>query len=505
MPYAFTSYEPSVVGHASRWDVPLNDWMGVKFQSMAHDTAWGAIGRWSEDRSYDVSPTLQPEDATKQFGIPGYLDFTEPVTAQRAALMRGRKDAELLRLTYLNAATHSPLSAKAALGTLAGMAGSVSNPLDLSLMFIPFIGSSVKAAGVSKLAWGGVRQTLARGLVTEERLATATQFPAFSAAVINGTLGNAITEIPVFAQNVRDKAIYGPSDAIANIALGGVMGGAFHVAGKALSKVLKFSSESHAKLSPETHEVRLRETMNNLLADEPITGHRLAQFDDATVREDLVFNEAEAAKLATEEIAGKPGSGDRVIRYESADAEVGDVIKDPSGATYRVSAVSEVSADGKAVREVTARRETQRVDPDDPDAIEREVELQARIEQVREQRINDYINAERVKHEAILAGKVHAVKVDALKQEVKDGKILSDEDVVELTKDPTDEAGLSVVKEHVANLEKELTPAEPKLDEVESPVDAVMRRLVKSELERAGKDVSKAYDAAASCLSGIMK
>lgn len=307
MPYAFAPRALSSVGESRNLDVPLGDWAGLKFEAGARDTIYGSISRFTEDKIWDSGDTLRPDVATTVFGIPGYLKFDEPISIQRARLMRERKDEELRRMAYLNAATHSTFSLKAAVGLGAGMAGAISNPLDFSAMFVPFVGSERAAAGVAKLGRSQFQQRVARGLITtEEALGAATRFPRFGAAIINGAMGNAITEIPVFAQNVRDQAIYGPQDAALNVLLGGVTGGALHAAGSALGKLLRKAADTHSRLTPDEQDTALRTAVNQVLNDEPIDVSAAARLNRDEILRDLQFDEVAARQRALEAIGVLP-------------------------------------------------------------------------------------------------------------------------------------------------------------------------------------------------------
>lgn len=307
MAYAFAPRANSITGQANNLDLPISDWAGVKFDDAANSTIFGAISRFAEDQIWDGPDLMRPDLATSVFGIPGYLKFDDPISIQRARLLRERKDAELRRLSYLESATHSTLSVKAGVGLLAGMAGSASNPLDLSAMFIPFVGSEAAAAGVAKMGGSGLRQAFARGLLTtEESLGTFTRFPKFGASVINGALGNALTEIPVFAQNVRDKAIYGPTDSALNIAMGGLAGGALHIGGALISRALGRAREAHESLDPATRDAALRKATNDALNDRPIDVAGIIRTDRDAILRDLKFDEAESRRRALESIGILP-------------------------------------------------------------------------------------------------------------------------------------------------------------------------------------------------------
>src|SRR5688572_13817285 len=111
--FAFSQIEPNRLGTVSKWDIPINTWMGLKFEHGYENTMGRALTRMNEDWLAE-GPILTAEDANAQWSIPGQggLLFDKPITAGRAQLMHERKRAELDRLHYLEAGKHSWFSAK---------------------------------------------------------------------------------------------------------------------------------------------------------------------------------------------------------------------------------------------------------------------------------------------------------------------------------------------------------------------------------------------------------
>lgn len=224
--FAFSQVDPNRTGSLSRWDIPVNQWWDIKHQAGVDYQAGTAVSRFTEDQianGVEISAAL----ANKQFGIPGHLEFDGPIDNQVAALRNARKKRELELQAYLEAADHKWYSPKGISGFGAMMLGNLSHPLDFGLIFLPIVGSAAKAKTAATAGRGLFRQRLARGLVTEEALAAA-KYPKITGALIEGTVGQAIAEIPVFVQAQRDQADYGLEDAALNIAAGGVFAGALH-------------------------------------------------------------------------------------------------------------------------------------------------------------------------------------------------------------------------------------------------------------------------------------
>lgn len=272
--FIYPETEPNRLGTATRWDVPLNTWLGVKFGLGRHDTAGGALGRLREDL-WASGPEISAEEANEKYGITGEggLKFDAPISEGRAKLMKQRKEEELLRMSYLNAAEHSWLSPKAAAGLGAQLVGGLAHPVDALLMFAPFVGSTAKATGLAKLGAGPVRQAIARGLVPMEAIPTFAKLPRLGPLFVEGVMQNAVAEIPVYLQNVRDQAIYGPVDAAFNVVAGGAFAAGLHAAGRAIMG-----------LSMRTKELMFRKAAQDFLDDKPPDIDGVARMDEGSLR-----------------------------------------------------------------------------------------------------------------------------------------------------------------------------------------------------------------------------
>lgn len=279
MGFSFTTIESNQLGQVTKWDVPLNDWAGLKFGNGNNDTFGNAISRATEDFIWDDDNPVRPDVLNRTYGIEGQLKFDKPLSAQRARLMHERKRKELESLAYVESASHSWASAKAAVGFGAALVGGLSHPVDLGLAFLPFIGSEKAAAGVAKMGGGAFRQGIARGLLAEESLA----LPGgrLTAAVIDGVVNQAIVEIPVAIQKHRDQAIYGLEDSAFNILAGGVFAGALKGLGLALERAGKLWREA----DPRIREAALMDTANTIVTGEPPRVHEYFGLDEATIRQ----------------------------------------------------------------------------------------------------------------------------------------------------------------------------------------------------------------------------
>lgn len=308
----FGEIEPAQIGQATRFDHPLNEWLGVKFGSGQAAQLGPRLFNFMGEAG-DTSKKLTPKEANDQFGIEGHLKFDSDVSTDRATTMRQRKEEELKYAAYFQTASHSWLSGKALLGFGAEMLGANTHPVDLAINFLPFVGSEVKAARMAETGASAFRIALARGLVTEEsiamsRLPLVARFPNFSASTIDATLGNAVLEIPNFYLARRDQTDYTADDLLTNVFAGGLAGGAF---GAGIKQLMKLSHIGYEKLTGPTRENMFKEGIGNHLSSDPRNIGDNAMLDSASIlselRQSLTTSEdiVASAKLALDE--GKLG------------------------------------------------------------------------------------------------------------------------------------------------------------------------------------------------------
>lgn len=528
--FAFSQIEPNRTGEISRYDIPINRWLDLKFESGRDFTAGGAISRMTEDAIAD-GPEVSAELANKEWGIPGYLKFDGPIKAQVAALRNARKLRELELTAHLNAADHSWASWKGVAGFGAQMVGNISHPLDFGLMFLPVVGSSMKAKAAADAGRGIVRQAIARGVFTEEALAARIAFPRFGAAVIDGTIGNALAEIPVFVQKTRDQADYGVSDAAINIAGGGVFAGALHLGFRGLARAFD-------RLSPEIKEHMLQHEADAFLKSETPVTSKIAQVDENAIAlrveedlraEGLVSVESEMAIEAAIR-ARQAGATERPFdvidaieghvggKLELANARSFREVFEPTGAARELFA-----AEGRKLDDVLAALHSEglfkRIETDEQllDAILGAAEgrkafreqvsgqgngsrqiREARTANERERRIREYIDSRKPE-------RIAAAKAAELQAQQAQGKILSDEQIKEFTL-ASDEQAATAIKADAANIEAHLkSELQSKLqDEALTPEqkEALQAELDEAlaEVDEGLVDQTKAIEQAKNCL-----
>lgn len=139
--------------------------------------------------------TVPAEELNKQYP---YVKFDRPMAPEAAKLLADVKRQEMIREDIV--ARHEGI-----LAPLAGAALSmITDPLEIASMFIPVVGPAQKAWLVGRL--GRVGGRVAEG-------------------VIEGGVGNLITEPAYFGLSKSLKLDYDMSDALMNVGLGAVFGG----------------------------------------------------------------------------------------------------------------------------------------------------------------------------------------------------------------------------------------------------------------------------------------
>jgi len=282
MSFAFPEIDPNTSGSVNHVQVPLSRYLDESYNAGQHDTVLNSLSRISEFNAADddlTSPILDAKTANEKWGV-GNLKFAEPVRESVARLMNQRKRDEMDREFFLNQGSSA---GRFLPGMAASVLGSVSNPLDLGLMFVPFVGEEAAAAKAST----GVGRLMARRLITRETLReTFPAAPRLTEAVINGMVGQSLFEVPNVIASAQDGADYGPKQAAFNIFAGGAFSAAMHGLGAAM-----------AKLGRGTKEQMAKEALNQMLRDEQIKVHQYVSVDEGAILEKLKFD-ADAARSA---------------------------------------------------------------------------------------------------------------------------------------------------------------------------------------------------------------
>jgi hypothetical protein len=278
----FSTQEPRRTGIVTRFDVPLNRYLSAAWEQGVEDSAFSSVAQITENYIWGEGNRISAEEANKKYAVEG-LNFQTPVYESVARMMRDRHQRRLDRELMLQSAP--TFSGRWWGGLGVGVLASFTNPLDFALNFIPIVGSERAASLVGR---GALRQSLARGLITEEALmASRVPFPRIAGALIEGAAGQAVAEVPIRIAKEMNLEEYGAEQSFLNIAAGSVMGGAIHLGVSSAARLLR-------RLHPETKKVLFQQAAEQFLTGENINVHKFVEIDEAKIRERVSFDRNQA-------------------------------------------------------------------------------------------------------------------------------------------------------------------------------------------------------------------
>ena len=174
-----------------------------------------------------LSPLVSPEELNAEFGHTG-ARFEEPTRRRVAEIIAEQKLEERIRQDVLRRGPEGFVAGAARFGV--AFLGAAVDPLSVAASFIPVVGQARYAGLVARLGATGAR---------------------VSKGVVEGVVGNALIESGVFLLSREQQLDYEASDALLNVALGGLLGGGLHATGGALG-------DAFVRLRPQTREAALR-------------------------------------------------------------------------------------------------------------------------------------------------------------------------------------------------------------------------------------------------------
>lgn len=310
MDYAFPDIAPHTAGQVYNIPVPMSRYLEASYDEGVHYTVLGALNRMSE-MSYaeaDDSPIIDAKQANERFAV-GNLKFDQPVRESVARIMNRRKRDEMDREFFL---TNGASKTRFLPGMAASMIGGMMNPVDLGLMFVPFVGTEEAALK----AVDPIGRAMARGLITRETLQNMfPKAPALTAStidaafqrawlptrpeilesIVNGVAGQTLFEIPNVIAARQDQSNYGLGQAATNIVLGGAAAAALHTA-------LHSAGTLFSKLTPGTREQMMSLAFNQHMRDEVIKVHDYVKLDEEAIWAKVKFDEDAARSRAYDSI-----------------------------------------------------------------------------------------------------------------------------------------------------------------------------------------------------------
>lgn len=241
------------------------------------------------DRNTEPYPiTMSPEEATAEYGVPGRLAFTEPVS---------RTTARDLNEFHVNSAIREDVIARreggASTGAVArfaaGLPAAIIDPLNIASAFIPGVREARVAAALGTAAAGVGGRLAVRAL----------------AGATSGFVGAAALEPLNYWLAQQDKDDYTMGDVLTNLAFGTILGAGLNSGIGAVR-----DRRALPAWSPEMHEASLRHATAALAEGRPVEAAAAMEFTAIrAAREELttwastvtrVAKEAEDAITATD-------------------------------------------------------------------------------------------------------------------------------------------------------------------------------------------------------------
>lgn len=212
--------------------------VGAALAEGAASTPIAELGDWT--RHIDESgrgQQLSPDDANKQFGIPGVLKFDAPVSSAVAADLNGAKRSQMLRQDAIESGPQN-IAASVTRGA-AGMLPQFLDPINLGASFVPGLGDARMSAALAEGAqvaehYGA--QRLADGLIgqaarteTTGAVLGATRGGRLLQGASQGAMGQAALEPLNYAFDRDEHNDWSMGQALGDIAFGGLLGGGLHM------------------------------------------------------------------------------------------------------------------------------------------------------------------------------------------------------------------------------------------------------------------------------------
>lgn len=249
-------------------------------EQATHNNWWRDFWTWGYD---PVSIKLSKEKANELYGIPGKLVFDQDIREEAAIMRYNLKQGEIDRLEKIQNFSETGITSEV-LGLGADIVGSLLDPVQLGSMFIPVVGEARAASWTAKLGKVGGRAAV---------------------GIVEGAVGAALTEGPrqaLLAASPYEQPENRFTEALGNIALGGVMGGGLHAGTGLIGDLI-----TSRRISPKTHVTALQTGIGQLLSGEEVNVRPVIEaaerFDnqmDPNIVRDARAVRAEGNKVSTQ-------------------------------------------------------------------------------------------------------------------------------------------------------------------------------------------------------------
>lgn len=180
-----------------------------------------------------------PEQLTDQYGDLG-LTFDRPMTQGEADILARNKKAEQIRQALIEVGPQGVLPTAAQFG--AGILAAATDPLELGIAFIPFVGQAPKIAALARLGTVGQKMTI---------------------GAANGFVGSVVTEPGYYLLSKSQQLDYTMTDALFNVGVGTALGGG-------IGTIAGLFARSRSKNIPTEGEIEVKNPVTPI-PDEPFT------------------------------------------------------------------------------------------------------------------------------------------------------------------------------------------------------------------------------------------
>jgi hypothetical protein len=199
------------------------DWLGTtKMLGRAMSRGWAEQGVVDDYGRLVVppEPTIPADEATKRFGIDGHLKFSNPVPESVAQQLYNAKREELMRQ---DAAARGGGISRMAVGFLAGAL----DPMNIAASFMPVVGEARMAGALARFGVPGLEGAAEGGAAALGSFGARTALRAAT-----GFAGGTAVQVPLSALRYglsrQEQADYSVADAMADVFMGGLLGGGLH-------------------------------------------------------------------------------------------------------------------------------------------------------------------------------------------------------------------------------------------------------------------------------------
>lgn len=190
--------------------------------------------RWAADRLRSLAsdqPDLTPDEANREYGIPGVLSFDRPIAETVAARLHEARRVQQLRADTVERGAGGFLMGAGSMA--AGFAAGLLDPVNVAAAFIPVVGEARAATLLARAGTSGVARAATRAGI----------------GAVEGSVGMAALQPFDAALSRYEDQDYTMGTALRNIAFGGLLGGVLHPAAGYIGDALKAGPRNPAALT----------------------------------------------------------------------------------------------------------------------------------------------------------------------------------------------------------------------------------------------------------------